>query len=40
MALLFQSVAWGIHVMAEAGIPKEDLKTAMSQFFVMTQASV
>ncbi len=38
MALLFQSVAWGIHVMAEAGIPKEDLKTAMSQFFFMTQA--
>ena len=38
MALLFQSVAWGIHVMAEAGIPKQDLKTAMSQLFVMSQA--
>ncbi len=37
-ALLFQSVAWGIHAMAEAGIPKEDLKMAMSQLFVMTQA--
>ena len=39
MAMLFMSVAWGIHVMAEAGIPKEDLKTAMSQLFVMTQAA-
>lgn len=37
MAMLFMSVAWGIHVMAEAGIPKEDLKTAMSQLFVMSQ---
>ncbi len=38
MALLFMSVAWGIHVMAEAGVPKEDLKTAASQLFVMSQA--
>ncbi len=38
MATLFMSVAWGIHVMAEAGVPKEDLKTAMSQLFVMSQA--
>ena len=26
MATLFMSVAWGIHVMAEAGLPKEDLR--------------
>ncbi len=38
MATLFMSVAWGIHVMAEAGVPKEDLKTAASQLFVMSQA--
>ncbi len=39
MATLFMSVAWGIHVMAEAGVPKEDLKTAASQLFVMSQAT-
>ncbi len=38
MATLFMSVAWGIHVMAEAGVPKEDLKTAASQLFVMSHA--
>ncbi len=38
MAMLFMSVAWGIHVMAEAGLPKEDLKEAASQLFVMSQA--
>ena len=38
MATLFMSVAWGMHVMAEAGVPKEDLKTAVSQLFVMSQA--
>ena len=38
MATLFMSVAWGIHVMAEAGVPKEDLKRAASQLFVMSQA--
>ena len=38
MALLFMSVAWGMHVMAEAGVPKEDLKLAASQLFVMSQA--
>lgn len=38
MATLFMSVAWGIHVMAEAGLPKEDLKEAVSQLFVMSQA--
>ncbi len=38
MATLFMSVAWGIHVLAEAGVPKEDLKTAASQLFVMSQA--
>ncbi len=38
MATLFMSVAWGIHVMAEAGVPKDDLKTAASQLFVMSQA--
>ncbi len=30
--------AWGMHVMAEAGVPKEDLKRAASQLFVMSQA--
>ncbi len=39
MATLFMSVAWGIHVMAEAGLPKEDLKEAASQLFVMGHAS-
>ena len=39
MATLFMSVAWGIHVMAEGGVRKEDLKTAASQLFVMSQAS-
>ena len=38
MAMLFMSVAWGIHVMAEAGVPKKDLKKAASQLFVMNQA--
>ena len=38
MATLFMSVAWGAHVMAEAGVPKEDLKQAASQLFVMSQA--
>ena len=38
MALLFMSVAWGMHVMAEAGVPKEDPKLAASQLFVMSQA--
>ncbi len=37
MALLFMSVAWGIHVMAEAGIPKADLKKAAAQFFAMSR---
>ncbi len=40
MATLFMSVAWGIHVMAEAGVPNEDLKTAASQLFVMSQAPI
>ena len=39
MAMLFMSVAWGIHVMAEAGVPKQDLKKAASQLFVMSQAA-
>ncbi len=38
MAMLFMSVAWGIHVMAEAGVPKQELKKAASQLFVMSQA--
>ncbi len=38
MATLFMSAAWGMHVMAEAGVPKEDLKRAASQLFVMSQA--
>ncbi len=37
LALLFMSVAWGIHVMAEAGVPKEDLKKAGAQLFAMNQ---
>ena len=37
-ATLFMSVVWGIHMMAEAGVPKEALKTAVSQLFVMSQA--
>ena len=37
LALLFMSVAWGIHVMAEAGVPKEDLKDAGAQLFAMSQ---
>ena len=38
MATLFMSVAWGIHVMAEAGMPKENLKEAASQLFLMSRA--
>ncbi len=38
MATLFMSAAWGMHVMAEAGVPKEDLKRAASQLFVMSEA--
>ncbi len=37
LALLFMSVAWGIHVMAEAGVTKEDLKKAGAQLFSMSQ---
>jgi AcrR family transcriptional regulator len=37
LALLFMSVAWGIHVMAEAGLPREHLKKAGGQFFAMSR---
>ena len=37
MALLFMSMAWGIHVMAEAGIPKAELKKAAAQLFAMSR---
>jgi AcrR family transcriptional regulator len=36
-ALLFMSVAWGLHVMAEAGVPLEELMAAASQLFTMSQ---
>ena len=36
-ATLFMAMAWGIHVMAEAGVPKEDLKKAAAQLFAMSR---
>ncbi len=38
MALLFMSVAWGLHVMAEAGVPREDLMSAGAQLFAMSRS--
>ncbi|UCD24831.1 MAG: TetR/AcrR family transcriptional regulator [Gemmatimonadota bacterium] len=38
-ALLFMSVAWGLHVMAEAGVPLEDLMAAGSQLFGMSPSA-
>ncbi len=37
-ALLFMSIAWGMHVLAEAGVPKEDLVAASHQLFTLTHA--
>lgn len=37
LALLFMSLAWGMHVMAEAGMPREALKQAGAQFFAMSR---
>ena len=37
LAVLFMSLAWGMHVMAEAGMPREALKQAGAQFFAMSR---
>ena len=37
IALLIMSAAWGIHVMAEAGVPKEALVNAGGQLFAMSR---
>lgn len=37
LALLFMSVAWGLHVMAEAGVSNEKLLAAGSQLFALSR---
>ncbi len=36
-AVLFMSVAWGLHALAEAGVPIDQLTAGASQLFAMSQ---
>jgi len=40
LATVFMSAAWGLHVLAEAGVPKETLERAGAQLFELTTALV
>jgi TetR/AcrR family transcriptional regulator, transcriptional repressor for nem operon len=39
-ALAFMSLAWGLHVMADAGVPKKALVDAGRQLFAMSRTAV